>query len=330
MKQLIIFLTILIPNLVLSQINGGIHLYLSVNSINQQTTIIYFDQSSTDLADNCCDAIDFGGGAEIYTMIGSQDYIINSYSVLSDDRWIPLGVRWSYPVEFEIGIFETLGQPISCFLYDSFENQIYQFPHQFSGPIVSESRFKVFFEYPLSVDLQNQCDETIVIINNDSTIGTYTLSYNGVESDVTSDTISLYSNGLYELSLSGDTINESVTFDVQNASNEYQSVLNIPWTQVPIGDAYIIPVLQSNYNPEQIIWNFGDGNFVYNDINPVHQYSEPGIYTLTCTVISSDGCIELLTSTITVFIINGCEPLIKKDKKYLYSYGIDGKLLKKQ
>jgi hypothetical protein len=330
MKQLIIFLTILVPNLVLSQINGGIHLYLSVNSINQQTTIIYFDQSSTDSADNCCDAIDFGGGAEIYTMIGNQDYIINSYSSLSDDKWIPLGVRWSYPVEFEIGIFETLGQPISCLLYDSFENQIYQLPHQFSGPIVSESRFKVFFEYPLNLMINNQCGLTQVIIDDDTTVGTYTLLHNGVESDVTLDTLNLYSNGFYELSLNGDTIDEFVGFNIQNLTNEYQSILNIPWTQVPIIDAYIIPEVQSNYNPEQIIWDFGDGNFSYDDANPVHQYTEPGIYTLTCTIISSDGCIEILTSTITVFVINGCEPLIKKDKKYLYSYGIDGKLLKKQ
>jgi PKD repeat protein len=130
--------------------------------------------------------------------------------------------------------------------------------------------------------------------------------------------------------LTGDTINESVSLNIQNGTNVYQSILTIPWTNISITDPFIIPEVESNYNPSQIIWNFGDGTFAYDDTNPVHQYTEPGIYTLTCTVISTEGCVETLTSTITVYVINGCEPLIKREKKYLYTYGIDGKLLKKQ
>lgn len=329
MKKLITLLAIIIPNIVVCQINGGVHLYLSVNSINQQTTIIYFNESSTDSIDNCCDAIDFGGGAEIYTMIGNQDYIINSYSSLSSDRWIPLGIRWSYPVDFEIGIFENLGQPISCFLYDSIEDEIYQFPHHFTGPIVTESRFKVFFEYPMSVDLQNECGETLVIIKNDSTTGTYTLTHNGVVSQIETDTISLLNNGEYELTLTGDIVDESNTFIISNPSFEYNSTLVVPYTQLSIVDPIIIPTIYPNYEPAQIIWDFGDGNLLYDDVNPVHIYQQPGLYTLTCTIISTEECQEILSSYITISTINGFEPIIRRDKKYLYSYGIDGKLLKK-
>ena len=326
MKQLITLL-ILIPNLLYSQVNGGIRLYLSSNTTNYET-IIVFNESSTDLADNCCDAISFGQSGYLYTNIGQTEYVINSFSQLNSDRWIPIGVRCPSQT-FEIGINLIIGDTIHCMIWDSLTGQLYTFPHQFTGPTNGNTRFKIFFEYPLSISLNNQCGYTQVIINDDESIGDYTLLYNGSESEIQEDTINLYSNGEYEIVLSGDTIYESIIFNIQNISNDYQSILSIPLTILSILDPGIIPTVQSNYIPSQIIWSFGDGTFSYDDTNPVHYYSETGIYTLTCTIISSDGCSEVLTSVISVYSIDGFEPIIKKSKNYPYTYGIDGKLLKK-
>jgi hypothetical protein len=326
MKKLITFLAVLIPNLLFSQVNGGIRLYISSNTVNYEN-IIFFSDQATDLADNCCDAISFGQSDPLYTTIGTNEYIINSFSQLNDDRFIPIGVRCPSQ-EFEIGVNLIIESEITCMIWDSLTNELYEMPHQFNGPVNSEQRFKIFFEYPLSVSVSNNCDTTQVVINDDQTVGEYSLLYNGLISTIESDTIYLLENGVYELQLQGDTINESVQFNVENVSNDYVTNLNIPLTSVPTIDPIIIPTLELNYNPDQIIWNFGDGTFVYDDINPVHYYNSPGLYSLSCTIIV-DGCQKVLNSLITVYIIGGFEPIIKKSSKYPLYYGLDGRLMKK-
>jgi len=327
MKKLIIFLAI-IPNLLLSQVSGGIRLRLNSEAVNYET-IIYFDSLSTDLVDNCCDAISFGQSDPLYTFIGQSEYIINTFSQLTDDRWIPIGVRC--PSEtFEIETNLILGTQIKHKILDVTTGQIYELPHQFNGPVNSGQRFKIFFEYPLQVSVSNGCDTSVVSINNDTTIGEYTLLYNGTSTTINSDTLYLFQNGQYELQLQGDTIDESISFVVENVSNDYSATLSIPLTSVPDVDPVIIPTIELNYNPTQIIWNFGDGTFVYDDINPVHYYTSPGLYNLTCTVISTDGCQKIFNSLITVYIIGGIEPIIKRvDSKYPFYYGLDGRLMKK-
>ena len=45
-------------------------------------------------------------------------------------------------------------------------------------------------------------------------------------------------------------------------------------------------------NPDdthQITWDFGDGNGIDDTLNPVHTYTNPGIYTVTLTVVDSVG-----------------------------------------
>jgi hypothetical protein len=327
MKKLIKFLAIVIPNLLFSQVNGGIRLYISSNTVNYENIIAFSDQT-TDLADNCCDAVSIGQSSALYTAIGQTEYIINSFSQLTDDRWIPIGVRCPSQ-EFEIGVNLIIQNEIPCMVWDSLTNELYEMPHQFSGPVNSEQRFKIFFEYPLSVSVINICDTTQVVINDDNTIGEYTLLYSGTTSIINSDTIYLSQNGQYELQVQGDTIDESVDFTVENITNEYTQSLNIPLTSVPIIDPVIVPTLELNYNPEQIIWNFGDGTFAYDDINPVHIYTEPGLYNLSCTIISEDGCQKVLNSLISVYLINSLDPIIKKTSKYQFYYGLDGRLMKK-
>ncbi|MEZ5173156.1 MAG: T9SS type A sorting domain-containing protein [Bacteroidia bacterium] len=46
-------------------------------------------------------------------------------------------------------------------------------------------------------------------------------------------------------------------------------------------------------------WNFGDGTTVSNDLNPVHAYMQPGVYTVTFTA-RNGGCESVQTMNITV------------------------------
>jgi PKD repeat protein len=324
MKKIFIFLLLLSPLLTISQVTK---FYLN-STTTAYETIIAFSDSTSDGLDICCDAVSFGNFSPIWTSIGQQQYVINSFSKLDNDKFIPLGIRC--PSEtFEIGINQVIGDTIQCMIWDSMTGQLYDLPHQFSTPTNGDTRFKIFFERPLEIIINDFCDNTQVIIDDDTTIGYYTLTHNGIVQSVESDTIYIDSNGSYQLELTGDTIYEQVTFNIQNINSDYNASLIVPLTEVPVYDAVIVPVLQLNYTPYEIIWDFGDGSIIYNDINPVHEYNQPGVYNLLVTIISQNGCILNLNSIITVYSINGILPVKATSKGYPYFYDLSGRLIKK-
>lgn len=46
---------------------------------------------------------------------------------------------------------------------------------------------------------------------------------------------------------------------------------------------------RTNAEVEQWLWDFGDGS-ISSEAEPAHQYQLPGIYTVTCSVTTSEGC----------------------------------------
>ncbi|TVR81371.1 MAG: PKD domain-containing protein [Chitinophagaceae bacterium] len=48
------------------------------------------------------------------------------------------------------------------------------------------------------------------------------------------------------------------------------------------------------------VWDFGDGN-QSTDINPVYTYASTGVYTVTLTVVSDNGCEDIYTNQVEVF-----------------------------
>jgi gliding motility-associated-like protein len=53
--------------------------------------------------------------------------------------------------------------------------------------------------------------------------------------------------------------------------------------------------------PHQSVWNLGDGTTVYGE-RALHAYSEPGSYSVSLTVWTTDGCIDTSTYAITNMI----------------------------
>lgn len=51
----------------------------------------------------------------------------------------------------------------------------------------------------------------------------------------------------------------------------------------------------------EIIWDFGDGNFAYDDLHPTHSYADDGEYVVTLTVIDDDGGVGVDTLSVQVF-----------------------------
>ncbi len=65
------------------------------------------------------------------------------------------------------------------------------------------------------------------------------------------------------------------------------------------GAAFIV---QGVVNVDSLIWDMGDGNFIYNQTNFVYNYETPGTYQASVTLISPDGCeITTVLDSVTVF-----------------------------
>lgn len=60
-------------------------------------------------------------------------------------------------------------------------------------------------------------------------------------------------------------------------------------------------LIQAPLNIDSLVWDMGDGNFIYNQTSFFYNYDSAGSYVPSVTLISIDGCeIEILLDTVTV------------------------------
>lgn len=59
----------------------------------------------------------------------------------------------------------------------------------------------------------------------------------------------------------------------------------------------------SSTNTSSVNWNFGDSSGS-TDNNPLHTFNNPGVYTITLTAQSTEGCLDTYTLTVTVLSEN--------------------------
>jgi PKD repeat protein len=103
----------------------------------------------------------------------------------------------------------------------------------------------------------------------------------------------------------------------------------VPGPPVPITFDGNSTVLPTNDGIASVLWDFGDGTTLYNDINPVHYYTQPGIYILRA-IVNEGQCSKIFESQITVENINGIQAINKLQYRPTSNfYSIDGKLVKK-
>jgi hypothetical protein len=283
----------------------------------------------------CCDVITFGPAPinSITTTIGNNSYYFNCFPKPTQDRIIPLNINISPDTgTFIIGVDLSVGDLIYVLL-DTQNPGYHQMPYICQGP-VSNDRFSILFEYPLTVTVTNGCDSGYVIINNDETLSSYELTpYNDPSTSYilppNTDTIFNLPNGDYLLTLN-DSILEQTEFIVSNTI--FNDELIVPYVLLTIQDAYIAPYLIIESSYDEISWDFGDGTpILFNDVNPVHGYTQTGIYTLKVT-ITRNGCSNTIEETITIYnplSIQNLYPTVISDGQSQYYYGIDGKLIKK-
>jgi len=333
MKYILIWLILVISNISLGQ--GNVRIYLEKPNQLYKQTIIAFSDTTTDNVDNCCDAYLFSGNENhISTSIGNQEYAINSFGYLYEDKNIKLNTVVNPDTGlFIIGIDYRFGENIAVGLYDSLNNIIHDLstPYICYGPILD--RFSLVFEKPLNVEVINSCDLGYVIIDNDVPNSAYYLTTPDNQTlylPNNIDTIFDLPSGNYILSLPLESLIESTSFTINNTVID--ASLNIPNTTLYLGDSYIIPILNIYSQYTSVEWDFGDGNFLYNDLNPVHYYSQSGVYNLKVT-ITEGQCNKIFESIITINSPLGLNNIdyrnIPRYKPTTFYYAIDGRLMKR-
>jgi hypothetical protein len=312
--------------------NSVIRLYLEKPNQFYKQTIVAFLDSTSDYIDPCCDATYLAGGTEgIWSYIGTNQYAVNAFEYPNEDKLIQIGTSASPDTGlFIIGIDQINGDTLPLVLLDNNVPGYHTLPYVCNGPI--SNRFSLLIERPIQIEIVNGCEVGYVVIDNDEPDSEYYLTDNNNQTFILptySDTIYNLPSGEYTLSVY-DSIPENVSFTVDNTVID--AVLNIPYTTLYLGDSYITPVLNIYSAYDYIEWDFGDGNFTQNDINPVHYYSQAGVYTLRA-IVGLGECSKIFETQITVNDVLGITPNYRDFPKYrpaTFYYAIDGKLVKRQ
>jgi PKD repeat protein len=153
----------------------------------------------------------------------------------------------------------------------------------------NESNGKILVSNP------NSDGVSLVVANNSGSVVSSTVPFTG-EHMVTNLT-----PGQYELSLTysdGAVVNTSA--DIQSGGIVEALSFVASATEVSIADA-IVEFSAYTSNAVELEWNFGDGSSVVTgDLNPVHAYMQPGLYTVTLRAMNSSGCEKSVQATIRV------------------------------
>jgi hypothetical protein len=333
----LLLLLLLIPTFIYSQtsIEVGYKLRLTKNNIWSYETIVAFDSIATDGPDNCCDAPTFGGPSSflsIYTKIGNQFYLFNYFSKLTTERSVDL-YSFSNPDtgNFVLDVVDSVGYETTILsVSDSlFPDQRFNFPYICQGPVTGQ-RFTLHTTAPVKINVTNGCESDsggTVLIHNPNQMWTNELIRNGEIIDYDIDSIiSNLSSGTYQYKWYNQTSYQIINFEVNN--NPFDFDLILPFNYLLIQDPGIIPEVLITGDYDQIVWDFGDGSIRYDDINPVHYYSEVGQYILSVTVTSGE-CSKTVQEIITIDNVFGFPNIKLKNNDYLFYYGLDGRLHRK-
>jgi hypothetical protein len=280
---------------------------------------IAFGDGATEGFDHGLDAprLPLSDVLDLYSYIGTEGYTIQFSPKFVSTKIVDLGTVMSLPGDYTFSLSEFTGfdPSILVFIEDvqtgSFENlnnagtytftndpsfQGVRFRLHFTSPIqmsttgtcIGEATGKILLAntnttLPLTADLLNSAGETV------ATSGAFTGEY--VFQGLTSGAYVL--RGTYAgaqpfevpASVDGGPISVPATFTASSYN-------------LSIADA-IVEFAATAPNATQITWDFGDGTIITGDLNPVHAYMTPGVYTVTFTALNS-GCGSVVTATVTV------------------------------
>jgi len=163
MKYILSLLLLLVSNLSHSQ--SGIRVYIEKPNVFGREAIIHFSDACTDGYDQLNDAVLFGGTLNnIWTNIGTGQYVVNCLGPLTEDKDIPIDANINPDTGlWVVGINETYGDVLPCILLDNQVPGYHSMPYTCQAP-VSNERFTIHFERPMKVDVVSDCEFGYVVI----------------------------------------------------------------------------------------------------------------------------------------------------------------------
>lgn len=295
------------------------------NSLGVGTeTILAFKADATDGVDPMYDATRLQGNAtmSLYTFNGTGEYVIQAWPTLTTERIFPLGTvnTVSGPSSITVNQFDNFDPSTVVYLEDVVngvfhnltENPTYNFENTGlnTGVNGEEVRFKLHFRAPIAVASSMDCSgmelgKIIVANPNTTPVALEVVNENNAviataAAFVGEHEVTGLAAGAYSLNFNyTDGASISKTAVVESNGMTTPATFIASATTVSIADA-IIEFQGTAQGATQFIWNFGDGSAeVTGDINPVHAYNAPGVYTVTFTALNN-GCGSTATTTITV------------------------------
>jgi PKD repeat protein len=282
-------------------------------------TALIFPENATEAADIDYDAARLPGNANIavYSFIEDGQYAIQGLPELTTERIIPLGVINTVPGNATISIsqFEYFEPGVFVYLEDLEEGVFHNLNNSsyvYNNTSITEDdaiRFRLHLRAPLAVNATAACAGQAsgkMILNNPNSVDVAVSVKNSENVTVASfgpftgeRVVENLLSGAYTVDFSyvnGDNASRQV--DISAGSIVAPATFISSATNVPLEDA-IIEFQGSAAGASSFEWNFGDGTIITNDLNPIHAYMTPGVYTVSLTA-RNGGCESVYTTEITV------------------------------
>jgi hypothetical protein len=366
---LIFFLCILKDTLGQSNINYlvAINLRTNITSSNPNPdpvqTVINFNPNSTEGYDQLYDAIFFGGqGANIFSYIGNQAISINNFGPFTSDKIIRLGVTCpTNPGACRISASDNLDYigTSNLVLEDTLLNVFHDLRANpdYNVTLVQGSytnRFKLHLSPSATANYLSNCFESALILNNYSSLPvSYSISDNnsniiGSGEELASNSINFpVAVGEYYVTFTRGVYSYIDTVQVITSNFSLDGVISSSTNIVDVSDSIDISFdLNISGQADSIIWDFGDGDSLYNLLSVSHFFNTEGEYNVTATIFN-DSCslvleIPIIVSNTTSIVAQNNKniDLVLLENKFLeisnvYNnqnvqiefYSIDGKLI---
>ncbi|MFN5372642.1 MAG: PKD domain-containing protein, partial [Bacteroidia bacterium] len=294
-------------------------LWISVNTEanDYNETLIAFRNDATEGMDAQYDAKKFRGNEHIalYSKAENNDLAIQAIPELNTDRIVQLGLEADVngPQTLRLKQVDNMPEHAQIVLEDTrlgvFQNMqnnpVYHFNYTVSEDV---NRFRLHFMPGVFMSTSSescaQNDGTIQLSSPSATPWDYVVR-NAAGNEIATGTdfsgqtsVTNLAGGTYEVEMSnafGTLIQQTLQIA---AGQAVSATLTASETEVIASQTPVAFTAVAN-GATDFTWNFGDGSSVSGISNPVHVYTQPGVYTVTL-IASNSTCMDVKTQEIRV------------------------------
>lgn len=300
--------------------NGIERLWVSVTTAQNDynETLLGFRNDATDEVDNQYDAAKFRANQNIslYSLIGDNGYAIQALPSLGSDKVVQLGIEAAVNGShtFRLKKTDNLDETVQIILEDTKKgvfqnlrsNPVYPYDYDKATDV---KRFRLHFkpgvEIQTSTESCAQNDGAITINSPSATSSHLVIRDASGEVIAENENFSGFLNvpnlpaGSYLVKLDNSFgMHVQQTVEIKGGSPVSAQIVASS-KEVIASQDFIEMKANVNGTYSDITWNFGDGTIITGTSNPLHMYTEPGVYTVSL-IVSNANCMDVKETQITV------------------------------